>query len=149
MNIGRRIRQAKKLVYVKTYTRNIGLFDSTRVRSHYRSSPFHRKLKRPNIPPTNRQGLETYFRNHGFRINPILENFRDAIFTFDKPLPDGSRIHGEVQEGERKWRILMHFDGVNPYKDPFGHLSKDLQVRHHTKVFKVKKARIKRPFWDL
>ena len=98
-------------------------------------------LKIPKLPPTTKEGIETYLRKRGFRINPSLEGPRNAVFTFDKPLPDGRRIHGEVIESERNWVIKVHYDTSDPYRSSLKHLEKDLSVKHREKISKIRKAR--------
>lgn len=82
------------------------------------------KIKKIRLPPTNLEGVETFLRNKGYCINPILqgENPR-AKLTFDKPLPDGRRLHGSVFGGKGKFHVKQHIDSHDPYRNPIGHCS--------------------------
>jgi len=130
----------KDRFFVKRHRKTNG----TRVRSHLRRYPKYQMLKRPKLPPTTKKGIETYYRKRGYRINPSLESPRNAALTFDKPLPDGRRIHGEVKESKREWIIKEHYDASDPYKHPLKHLEKDLSVRHRGKIFKIRKKRARK-----
>ena len=91
------------------------------------------KIKKIRLPPTNLKGIETYLRNRGYRINPILQGEkRHAKLTFDKPLPDGRRLHGSVYGGKGKFRVKQHIDRDDPYRNPIGHLLGDYGARHRT-----------------
>jgi hypothetical protein len=119
--------------------RRIGFGRVTGVRSHYRGYPRIRSFSRPILPP-NIKAMKTYYRNRGYRINPMLQNPRfPCIFTFDKPLPNGSRMHGEVVQSERKWIVKTHKDIADPYREPLRHLRKDLEVRHRDQIIKIRK----------
>jgi hypothetical protein len=83
-------------------------------------------MKKIRLPPTNLKGVETYLRRRGYRIGPALENDKPgAKLTFDKPLPDGRRIHGEVHDGREVLKIKQHIDKSDPYRDPIGHILND------------------------
>ncbi len=106
-----------------------------------------KKRKKFNLPPTNRKGVETYLRHRGYRINPNLEDNKHARFTYDKPLPNGSRIHGEVHDGRKTLTIKEHIDKKDPYRDPIGHLLEDCTTKIRntcTTIPKMKKRRRKK-----
>jgi len=85
------------------------------------------RIKKICLPPT------TYLRNRGYRINPVLQGGKPkAKLTFDKPLPDGRRLHGSVFGGKGKFHIKQHIDVHDPYRNPIGHLIKDYGTRHRT-----------------
>jgi len=128
------------MVHVRGHYRRTGWFGYSYVHSHTRSRPRRRVFKRIILPPTNKKGIITYFRNRGYRTDPILQNPRMASVTFDKPLPDGSRVHGEAIKNKRKWLIKRHKDSYDPYRYPFKHLSKDTQVKHREDVTKIKRS---------
>lgn len=103
------------------------------------------KIKKIRLPPTNLKGVETYLRNRGYRINPILQGEKPrAKLTFDKPLPDGRRLHGSVFGGKGKFRVRQHIDSHDPYRNPIGHLLGDYGARHRTSSSVVRVRREKR-----
>ena len=85
-----------------------------------------RSLKKPNIPPTSLKGIETYYRNRGYRPNPILEDKEGADITFVKPLPDGRRIHVRVKEGRQYLTHEVHIDKTDPGRSLLGHIIDDV-----------------------
>jgi hypothetical protein len=100
------------------------------------------KIKKIRLPPTTLKGVETYLRNRGYRINPILQGDKPrAKLTFDKPLPDGRRLHGSVYGAKGKYRIKQHIDNFDPYRNPIGHVLKDYSTRHRTSSSFVRKRR--------
>ena len=109
------------------------------------------KIKKIRLPPTNLKGIETYFRNKGYRINPILQGEKPrAKLTFDKPLPDGRRLHGSVYGAKGKFHVKQHIDNHDPYRNPIGHLLGDYGTRCRTsssvvKIRGKKRRRNKRP----
>jgi hypothetical protein len=104
-------------------------------------------IKKPNIPPTNLQGIETYYRNLGYRPNPTLEDRGDADVTFVKPLPDGRRKHVRVKKGTKYFTHETHIDKTDPGRNPVGHILNDVlldEPRHEkfrTPVKKKQKTR--------
>ena len=134
-----------RMIYVRSHRRRVGLFGATRVRAHHRKNPRRRKFTSIRLPPTTVRGARTYFKNRRYRINPLLQHPRpDAKFTFDKPLPDGRRVHGEVKESKGKLVIKRHIDVKDPHKFPIGHLKKDLNVKHRDDITKIKKRKLKK-----
>ena len=98
------------------------------------------KIKKINLPPTNLKGVETYLRHKGYRINPTLQsNTTGAKLTFDKPLPDGRRLHGGVFGGKGRFRVKQHIDKHDPYRNPVGHLLEDFGTKHRTSTSAVRK----------
>ena len=95
------------------------------------------------MPPTNLEGVSTYYRKRGYSPEPVLEDKKDADLTFAKPLPDGRRKHVRVKEGRKYLHIEEHIDRVDPNRDPIGHLVQDVfaidEVPH--RKFKIKRAR--------
>jgi hypothetical protein len=87
------------------------------------------RIKKINLPPTNRKGVETYLRRRGYRINPSLEGDKHARFTFDKPLPNGGRLHGDFHDGKKKMKLCQHIDSRDPYRHPIGHIMLDCTAR--------------------
>lgn len=83
-------------------------------------------FKKPVIPPTTLDGIETYYRNRGYRPNPFLEEKEDADITFVKPLPNGSRIHVRVHEGTKYFTHEVHIDKTDPGRSPVGHILNDV-----------------------
>jgi hypothetical protein len=101
-----------------------------------------RRRKKIHLPPTNLKGVKTYLRRKGHRINPALESGKaGAKFTYDKPLPDGRRIHGAVYEHRDKICLKQHIDKSDPYKNPIGHLINDVAERRRNTVYCVKKKK--------
>jgi hypothetical protein len=100
------------------------------------------KIKKLHLPPTTLEGIETYLRNRGYRLKPTLQDVvPNAVLTFDKPLPDGRRIHGFVLKGKEKFYVKQHIDDADPYRDPIGHFFQDIGVKHKTSISTVKKRR--------
>jgi len=83
-------------------------------------------LKKPNIPPTNLKGIETYYRNLGYQPNPVLENKGDSDISFVKPLPDGRRKHVRVKKGTKYFTHEVHIDKTDPGRNPLGHIIDDV-----------------------
>ena len=103
-------------------------------------------LKKVRLPPTNLRGVESYLRNRGYRINPILQNNKPhAKLTFDKPLPDGRRLHGGVYRTKKGFQIKQHIDAADPYRNPIGHLLKDYGTRHRSSSSLIEKRTKRRP----
>lgn len=101
------------------------------------------KIKKIRLPPTNLKGVETYLRNRGYRINPSLQgDKRGAKLTFDKPLPDGRRLHGDVHRGKTGIKIKQHIDPHDPYRNPIGHLLGDCttKIRNSISIVPKKKS---------
>lgn len=108
-------------------------------RSNARRGPVNSKIR---LPPTNLKGIETHLRNKGFRINPSLQrNKPGAKLTFDKPLPDGRRIHGDVHGGKNGFKIKQHIDKRDPYRDPIGHLLSDCTTKKRNSISVVPKKK--------
>jgi len=106
-----------------------------------------RSFTKPNIPPTNLQGVETYYRNLGYRPNPVLENKGDADITFVKPLPDGRRKHIKVKKGTKYFTHTVHIDKTDPGRNIIGHVIDDVllgEPRHQKFRTPIKKKRNKR-----
>lgn len=104
-----------------------------------------KRIKKISLPPMTLEGLETYLRRKGYRINPILQADKTgALFTFDKPLPDRSRIHGAVFNGRNYFTIKQHIDSSNPYSDPIGHLLADCTTSIRNQISKVPKRKTKK-----
>ena len=102
------------------------------------------KIKKIHLQPTNLKGIETYLRNKGYRINPTLQgNKPRAKMTFDKPLPDGRRLHGGVYGSQSKFYVKQHIDKHDPYRNPVGHLLKDYRARHRSSSSVVRKRQKK------
>jgi len=103
-----------------------------------------KKIKKVILPPTTLKGIETYLRNKRYRINPSLEDGKPrAKLSFDKPLPDGRRLHGHVSERKGKFFIKQHIDKRDPYRDPIGHLISDWGAHHKTSSSVIKKRKKK------
>jgi hypothetical protein len=91
------------------------------------------RIMKIRLPPTNLKGIETYLRNKGYRIDPVLQDKKPrAKLTFDKPLPDGRRLHGSVYRSKGRFRVKQHIDSHDPYRNPIGHLLNDFGTRHRT-----------------
>ena len=104
-----------------------------------------KNIKKIRLPPTNAKGVETYLRNRGYRINPSLQgNKPGAKLTFDKPLPDGRRLHGEVHGGQKSLKIRQHIDKYDPYRNPIGHLLEDCTTRIRNSLSVVPKRKSRR-----
>ena len=99
--------------------------------------------KRPRLPPTNLDGVSTYFRNRGYSPEPLLEDKGDADLTFVKPLPDGRRILVRVKEGRKYITIEQHIDKVDPDRDLLGHLIEDVIINgvQHSKYRILKRKK--------
>jgi hypothetical protein len=111
------------------------------------SSNKKNKIKKIRLPPTNLKGIETHLRNKGYRINPSLQGDKHgAKLTFDKPLPDGRRLHGDVHRGKHGFKIEQHIDRRDPYRNPIGHLLEDCttKIRNSLSVVPKKKSRARR-----
>jgi len=103
------------------------------------------KIKKDRLPPTTLKGIETYLRNRGYRINPTLQDEKPrARLTFDKPLPDGRRIHGGVYSEKGKFKIKKHIDSFDPSRNPIGHLLSDWGVRRRSSISVVPKKKRKK-----
>jgi len=103
------------------------------------------KIKRIRLPPTNWKGVETYLRNKGYRINPSLQGDKPgAKLTFDKPLPDGRRLHGDVHSGKNGIKIKQHIDPHDPYRNPIDHLLEDCTTKIRNSVSVVPRKRSSR-----
>ena len=91
------------------------------------------------------KSLETYYRNRGYRPNPLLEDRGDADLTFVKPLPDGRRIHLRIKERRDYLNVEQHIDSSDPGRNPIGHVIKDvlLDEPRHEK-FRIKKIKRKK-----
>ena len=104
-----------------------------------------KNLKKIRLPPTNLKGIETYLRNRGYRINPSLQDDKPgAKLTFDKPLPDGRRIHGSVHGSKKGFKIKRHIDKQDPYRNPIGHLLEDCTTKIRNNISMVPKKKAKR-----
>ena len=104
-------------------------------------------LKKPNIPPTNLKGVETYYRNLGYKSDPVLETKSDADLTFVKPLPDGRRIHVRVKKGTKYFTHSSHIDKTDPGRSMIGHLLNDVLLdkpKHQEFRTPIRKKRSKR-----
>jgi hypothetical protein len=102
----------------------------------------HVKIKKIKLPPTNLKGVETYLRNKGYRINPSLQgNKPGAKLTFDKPLADGKRLHGDVHLGRNRIKINQHVDKHDPYRNPIGHLLEDCTTKIRSSISVVPKKK--------
>jgi hypothetical protein len=98
------------------------------------------RIKKIYLPPTNLKGVESYLRNRGYRINPLLQDRKPrAKLTFDKPLPDGRRLHGGVYGARKGFYIKQHIDTADPYRNPIGHLLKDYGSKRRSSSSFVKK----------
>jgi hypothetical protein len=97
-------------------------------------------IKKIRLPPTNLKGIKTFLKNKGYRINPILQSVKPgAKLTFDKPLPDGRRLHGSVYGGKKKFYIKQHIDSFDPYRNPIGHFIRDYATRHRNSSSIIRK----------
>ena len=93
------------------------------------------------MSPTDEERIKKRFGKKGYRTNPVLQDPQGADITFDKPLPDGRRKHVRITDGGRYWNVKSHCDAADPYRNPFGHLQKDIGVKHREETFKIKKTR--------
>lgn len=95
------------------------------------------------MPPTDEKRIKKQFGKKGYRTNPVLQDPQDAVISFDKPLPDGRRIHVRVTDGGRYWNVKKHYDAADPYRNPFGHLQKDIGANHREETIRMKKTRLR------
>jgi hypothetical protein len=107
---------------------------------------YQKRIKKIHLPPTNLKGVESYLRKRSYRINPFLQDKKPgAKLTFDKPLPDGRRLHGSVYGARGGFRIKQHIDVADPYRNPVGHLLRDYGARHRSSSSFVKKRTARNP----
>ena len=104
-----------------------------------------RKLKYKKIPG-NREGISEYYRERGFREDPLLElKDRRSVTSFVKPLPDGSRLHLRVYKGRKYYTIDRHIDSYDPGRKYLMHLIDFIRPARHER-FRVQRDDIKRRF---
>lgn len=78
-------------------------------------------------------------------MNPTLQDVKPrARLTFDKPLPDGRRIHGGVYSEKGVFKIKKHIDSADPYRNPIGHMLSDWGTRRRSSSSVVRKRSKKR-----
>lgn len=93
-----------------------------------------RKLKYNKIPGSA-EGISEYYRERGFRENPLLElPDKKKVTSFVKPLPDGRRIHIRVYKGRKYYTIDKHIDSYDPGRHPINHLIDFIFPAKHYKI---------------
>ncbi|MDR2203988.1 MAG: hypothetical protein LBE76_06820 [Nitrososphaerota archaeon] len=72
-------------------------------------------IKKIRSGPLPKKGVRTLFLNKGYHPNPVYQwDDENAIMTFEKPLPDGSRLHVRVYEHRDYFEIKEHIDKYDP-----------------------------------
>ncbi len=99
------------------------------------------------LPPTTLEGIETHLRNKRYKIGPSLQgNKPGAKITFEKPLPDGRRLHGDVHNSNKGFKIKRHIDSQDPNRNPLGHLLFDCtrKIPNSTSIIPKKRRKSKK-----
>jgi len=86
------------------------------------------KPKRYCLPAMTPEGLTKHFLKLGYRDDPLLESKKGADMTFVKPLPKGGQQHIRIWIGRKYFKIEEHNDRVDPNRDLFGHLIRDVVI---------------------
>ncbi|MEM3872785.1 MAG: hypothetical protein QXE05_09520 [Nitrososphaeria archaeon] len=90
------------------------------------------RIKRERMQGTL-ESIDEYHRSRGWKEPELEEKQQGQIRSYVKPLPDGSRLHRRVFRGRKYYTIVEHKDGVDPERNPLGHLQ-DIVIppKHYT-----------------